>query len=389
MTEVINLPQHLRSANLRAASYDEAANTVDIVWTTGADVLRSDYFDGTYVERLTVDPASVRLDRLNAGAPLLDTHNAYQLAAIIGSVVPGTARIEGGKGLATVKLSRAEGCADIVQNIRDGIITNISVGYNVHAFTRTEAADSSPAVMTATDWEPVELSAVPVPADPGAQIRLAQRSAAGLEVTPCIITRANPGSQSEATTMAKDTKPVAAGKDTVAGDAGLAVDTSVPTATSPDATPPKVPNNPNDNPDMVVEEVNNVPKKTRDPAETPVQDPGDAHGLPMDQRSIEKMMARAAADAVNADRERANEITQLGEKFGYREFAATHARSGTKVRSFRDMLMDKLAEERAPDGGPIHAARSEPSLEEKTRSESVGQDHWRRVLGKPAPRNAH
>ena len=162
--------------------------------------------------RLTVDPASVRLDRLNAGAPLLDTHNAYQLAAIIGSVVPGTARIESGKGLATVKLSRAEGCADIVQNIRDGIITNISVGYNVHAFTRTEAADGSPAVMTATDWEPVELSAVPVPADPGAQIRLAQRSAAGLEVTPCTITRADPGSQSEATTMAKDTKPVAAGK---------------------------------------------------------------------------------------------------------------------------------------------------------------------------------
>jgi len=135
--------------------------------------------------------------------------------------------------------------------------------------------------------------------------------------------------------------------------------------------------------------VNNVPKKPRDPAETPVQDPGDAHGLPMDQRSLERIVARAAAEAVKSDRERTNDIISLGEKFGYREFAATHARSGTKVASFRDMLMDKLAEERAADGGPVHAARPEPSLEEKTRSESVGADHWRRVLGKPAPRNAH
>lgn len=380
MTEVVNLPQHLRSANLRAASYDETANTVDIVWTTGADVLRMDYFDGTYVERLNVEAGSVRLDRLNSGAPLLDTHNSYQLASVIGSVVPGTARIEDGKGLATVKLSRAEGCADIVQNIRDGIIANISVGYNVHAFTRTEAADGSPAVMTATDWEPVELSAVPVPADPGAQIRFAQRSAAGLEVTPCTITH------TEATRMAKDTTPVAAGKDTTLGSDGLAVDTTAPKVVAPDPKAPKVPNNPNDNEDMIVETPNKVPEKPRAKEETPIQDPGDATGLPFDQRSFEKMIARKAAEAVAEDRERANEIITLGDKFGYREFAATHARSGTKVRSFRDLLMDKLAEERAADGGPIHAARKEPSLEEKSRSDSVGADHWRRSLGKPAPR---
>lgn len=361
---------------MRAQSYDEGANTIDIVWTTGADVLRCDWMDGSYIERLATGPENVRLDRLNAGAAFLDTHDAYQLSSVIGSVVPGSARMEGGTGVATVKLSRAAGAADIVQNIRDGVINNISAGYIVHAYTRTEASDGVPAVMLATDWEPVELSAVPVPADPGAQIRLAQRSASGLVVHPCTITRAE-GSNTEAN-MADDLKP---------GDAGLK-NADATKSKKPDPTPPAEPNNPKDNPDMIVDKPNGDAPPV--PGQPGLRDPGDASPLPLTDEQIERAMQRAAERAIEGERMRANDITALGARFGLRDFAAEHVRTGTKVENFRRLVMDKLADERAADGGPSNtAARSEPSLEAATRNDRTAGAAWaRRVLNCPAQGDA-
>jgi HK97 family phage prohead protease len=181
MNRTIDLPKQLRGAEVRAASFDEAENTIDVVWTTGATVRRRSWFDGPYDEELVVEPGAVRLERLNAGAPLLDTHSDWSLKDVIGSVVPGTARLARGEGLAMVKLSRAPSFADIVQNIRDGIIRNISVGYIIHRVEKIEADDGSVPVWRVVDWEPIEVSAVPVPADPGAQIR----SVSGARTFPC------------------------------------------------------------------------------------------------------------------------------------------------------------------------------------------------------------
>lgn len=50
-----------------------------------------------------MDPRAVRLDRLNAGAPLLKVHDASVLDSIIGSVVPGSARVGNGRGIARVR----------------------------------------------------------------------------------------------------------------------------------------------------------------------------------------------------------------------------------------------------------------------------------------------
>jgi HK97 family phage prohead protease len=160
------------AAHVRSASYDEKDDTVDIMWSTGADVLWEDW-KGLYVERLLMGAGNVRLDRLNNGAPLLDTHSSDSLANVIGSVVPGSARVEDGKGLATIKLSSAASDSDTIGKIRDGIIRNISVGYLVHASTRQEGGADCPDVFEIRDWEPLEVSAVPIPADPGAQIRKA------------------------------------------------------------------------------------------------------------------------------------------------------------------------------------------------------------------------
>ncbi|MBN9029100.1 MAG: HK97 family phage prohead protease [Rhizobiales bacterium] len=177
-----DLPKFGRSAEVRAASFDEADNTIEVIWTTGAAVRRRDWQTGRYYQEvLDVTPQAVRLDRLNAGAPFLNTHDDTSLSQVIGSVVPGSAKLEGGKGFARVKLSRAAEDAAIVEKIKDGIIRNISVGYAIHRVQKTESdVDGADDEWRVIDWEPLEISAVPVPADAGSQIRKNEQ-----ELTPC------------------------------------------------------------------------------------------------------------------------------------------------------------------------------------------------------------
>lgn len=160
-----------RSARVRSASFDADAYTIEVVWTTGARVRRCDpWDDDEFDEELSLEDGAVRLDRLNAGAAFLDSHDPTECSRVVGSVVRGSARIEGGKGICSVQLSRARDVADIVTKIREGVIRNVSVGYWIHR-TETIEQDGSVPLMLVTDWEPMEISAVPVPADAGSQIR--------------------------------------------------------------------------------------------------------------------------------------------------------------------------------------------------------------------------
>jgi hypothetical protein len=77
--ELIELPALARGAEVRAATFDEKAHTVDVVWTTGATVRRVSFINGPYNEELIVGPENVRLARLNAGAPFLNSHAGFDL----------------------------------------------------------------------------------------------------------------------------------------------------------------------------------------------------------------------------------------------------------------------------------------------------------------------
>lgn len=161
-----------RAATVRASSYREEDNSLEIVWTTGADVVRYPWFGEPYVEELDTSPEAVRLERMQSGrAPFLDSHNGWSLRSVIGNVLPGTAVLEDGEGRARVRLSEAPEHAGIVANIRAGIISNVSVGYEVHREERTKASDGQLERRKAVDWEPYEVSAVPMGADPGAHVR--------------------------------------------------------------------------------------------------------------------------------------------------------------------------------------------------------------------------
>lgn len=152
------------------SSWDPEARTVEVVFTTGAPVTRTDWMTGRpFIEVLQVSEAAVDLSRLNAGAPVLNTHSSWSLTDQIGVVEQ--AWIQGNEGRARLRLSSREDVAPIVQDIADGIIRNVSAGYWITDSVVTPATNSSPEIRTAVRWTPGEISFVPVPADAGAQTR--------------------------------------------------------------------------------------------------------------------------------------------------------------------------------------------------------------------------
>lgn len=186
------LPIQYREAPIVADSFNEAARTFDIVWTAGAEVPRMDWYSGTrFIEVLEVSSKAVRLDRINSGrAPVLDSHNRFALENVLGNVVKKSVKIESGEGRATVRLSKRDSIAALVQDIRDGVIANVSPGYVTHAYR--EEMREGVMYRIATDWEPTEFSFVPVGADPDAGRRSQDGAgpAAGVATFPCLVTRA-------------------------------------------------------------------------------------------------------------------------------------------------------------------------------------------------------
>lgn len=193
------LPMVTRALNFRAETFDEADNSVEVVFTTGARGGRWDWTRYEMIdEELATEQGNVRLERLNSGAPVLNTHSSRTLADQIGVVVDGSARMEGGLGIARLRFSQREDIAPIVADIRAGIIRNISVGYVVHSYEITENQGQR-ALYRAVDWEPYEISFVPMPFDAGAQTRSEDRAQGAY---PCIIRRATPAIQE--TTMEEE-----------------------------------------------------------------------------------------------------------------------------------------------------------------------------------------
>jgi len=170
MDTMIELPAMRRMAELAPNSVDTDARTVEVIWSAGARVRRASFFGEPYDEELSLDPAHVRLERLNAGAPFLKVHEIDTLDAVIGSVVPGSARIENGRGIARVQISERADVEAIWRDIQAGHIRAVSIGYQVHRFDISKP-DGGRELWRAVDWTPFEISAVPVGADPAAGFR--------------------------------------------------------------------------------------------------------------------------------------------------------------------------------------------------------------------------
>lgn len=174
--ETRSIPLQSRAAAV--GSVDEGARTVELIWTTGARVLRG-FFD-RFWEELSLDPDHVRMERLENGAPLLDNHNSYGgIRDVVVGVVE-SAKLEKERGVGTVRIKRGAEGDEVLGLLKDRIIRHVSVGYQVHRFEQVEGGDEEIPVFRAVDWEPFEISLVPMGADAGAGVR-----AADATTNPC------------------------------------------------------------------------------------------------------------------------------------------------------------------------------------------------------------
>jgi hypothetical protein len=174
MTKQQNIPMMSTRASVQASTFNDKELTVDLVWSTGAQVRRYDWFDGPYIEELVITAEAIRMDRLNAGAPLLANHNSYSLDAVIGVVE--RAWVDGNEAKATVRFSDRDEVKPIIQDVKNGILRNISVGYQVHEYeVEKPTKRGGLPIYRAIDFEPMELSIVTIPADSSAQIRSSEK----------------------------------------------------------------------------------------------------------------------------------------------------------------------------------------------------------------------
>lgn len=153
-------------------SFNKEKRTIEVTFSTETPVLRRNW-DSTYWEVLEISEDAMRMDRLQNGAPLLNDHFNFGVENVIGVVE--RAWIEGKEAKALVRFSDREEVQPIIQDVENGILKNISVGYRVHVFEKHNTPNDERPTYRATDWEAHEISLVPIPADPNSQVRNLKR----------------------------------------------------------------------------------------------------------------------------------------------------------------------------------------------------------------------
>jgi len=129
-------------------------------------------------EILSHESKAADLSRLNDGAPLLFNHNPDRVIGVVER-----AYIDGNKrrGYARVRFSRNPFAQEILSDVKDGVLRNVSFGYSIDKMEERGSGD-----FVATAWSPYEISVVSVPADPGVGIgrSLEDDTAASAAPTP-------------------------------------------------------------------------------------------------------------------------------------------------------------------------------------------------------------
>lgn len=109
-------------------------------------------------EVLLHDERSADLSRLNDSAPLLFNHDPNKVIGVVER-----AWIDGKKkrGYVNVRFSRNAFAQEVLADVRDGVLRNVSFGYAINDMEQRGSGD-----FVATSWAPYEVSVVSIPADP-------------------------------------------------------------------------------------------------------------------------------------------------------------------------------------------------------------------------------
>ncbi len=310
--------------------------TAEIVFTTGAPVRRYDFWrERAYHEVLVVEDGAMRLERLQRGAPLLNSHSSWDLEDQLGVVEQPV--IEGGRGTCRATFSRRESCAGFVQDVADGIIRNVSVGYVRHRVEMVPPEqDGGVWTYRVIDWEPYEVSLVPIPADMDSQVLRAAGDAtpadpaAHLRTFPCefIETRAAGSARSPAVGVSADLL------------------------------------------------------NQRTPAMTPeeIAAAAQTQRAATEAAAAEAARAQAVEAAQATERARSAGITEICQRHNVASLAAGLIHAGSTVEAARGAVLDELARRDAAGGGHRNLGRIETVRDEmQTRIAGIEQAILHRI----------
>lgn len=144
-----------RAFMIKREAINPEARTVELAFSSETPV---DRWYG--VEILDHSPASVMLDRLRDGGPVLKDHDPCEHIGVVEKVEIGSDRV----GRAIVRFGKGDDAEEVFQDIVDGIRKHVSVGYRIHKVEVSDPESNAP-TYRATQWEPYEISMVSIPAD--------------------------------------------------------------------------------------------------------------------------------------------------------------------------------------------------------------------------------
>ena len=148
-------------------------------------------FFGTEV--LSHAQGAIRMSRIESGAaPLLFNHNWDDPVGMLQA-----GRLKDGRLMVDAKWFDTARAKEVRAMVEGGL-RNVSIGYEIREMTEDRKTNT----YTATDWEPLEVSIVTVPADPSVGIGRSNDSSKPVRVT-CADSSADPATPTKGATMAE------------------------------------------------------------------------------------------------------------------------------------------------------------------------------------------
>jgi HK97 family phage major capsid protein len=147
------------------------------------------------IEILDHSPGAMRMDRAKDGIAVLFNHGRDAHLGIMSDCRCDSDKV----GRGTARFGQGPMASEKLQDVEDGILKDVSVGYEIHFMQEMDPKEMGPELMEMaareklpvyriTDWEPFECSFVTVPADPtvgvGRTLDPDQGGAEGREVKP-------------------------------------------------------------------------------------------------------------------------------------------------------------------------------------------------------------
>lgn len=145
------------------ANKGEDALTVNLSFSSETPYHRSD-LSGRWIEVLGHRADEVDMTFISGGsAPLLWDHDRFSRNSILGVVE--SAKIDGKRGTASVRFSARADVAGAYEDVINGVVRNVSVGYKVLERKLTRKNSDGVDEYRVTKWQPMEISLVTIPAD--------------------------------------------------------------------------------------------------------------------------------------------------------------------------------------------------------------------------------